>query len=421
MAQKLSEAARRAAVRVDEDRLWGRLMAMAEIGAREDGGVAREALTAPDRKARSLLAGWGKELGLTVSIDDAANLFLRREGSDRLAPVLSGSHLDSQPAGGKFDGAFGVLAALEAVQAIDEAGISTKHPLEIVSWTNEEGSRYAPACTGSMCWAGVCTLQEVLNATDREGMRFGDALAATLMALPDLPRRRLGGECAAYLEPHIEQGPLLEAAGVPIGIVTGVQGSRWFTVTIEGKAAHAGTTPMRRRRDALQGAVRVIEALNRALHDPDDVLRFTVGRMALEPNTPNAVPARAMFTIDLRHPDADILARHAKTIAGIVQSSAAPLAGRVQETMQMAPVAFDAKVIDVLQQAVKDLGIDAMNLASGAFHDAVHIARKGPAGMLFVPCRDGLSHHPDEHATPSALAAGARVLAAALVELAEGH
>ena len=296
----------KAAVTVNERRQWDRLMAMAKLGAIAGDGVNRACLTELDRQARRLLIGWAKEIGATVSIDAAANLWLRCEGSDPCAPaVLTGSHMDTQPNGGRFDGIYGVIAGLEALNSLHDAGVTPRRPIEVVAWTNEEGGRFAPGCMGSMAWSGFRGIAEFADVRDPDGIRFGDALAAHLAAEADLPHRPLGGQPHAYIEAHIEQGPRLEAEGHDIGVVTGIQGSRWFTVTLTGDTAHAGTTPLALRRDAVQDMLRAIAALNTLMHDPHDVLRFTVGRIVVEPNTSNSVANRASFTIDFRHPDKD--------------------------------------------------------------------------------------------------------------------
>ncbi|MGH7153835.1 MAG: hydantoinase/carbamoylase family amidase, partial [Acetobacteraceae bacterium] len=259
---------------VDGARQWDRLMAMARLGAIPGDGVNRACLTELDRQARRLLIGWAADIGTTVSVDAAANLWLRVEGLDRdAAPVLTGSHMDSQPQGGRFDGIYGVIAGLEAITTLADAGITTRRPIEVVAWTNEEGGRFAPGCMGSMAWNGCKRIEDFADVLDPDGIRFGDALAGHLAAESDLPRRALGHRPHAYIEAHIEQGPRLEAEGLDIGVVTGIQGSRWFTVTLTGETAHAGTTPLLLRRDAVQDMVRAIAALNDLMHDPADVLR----------------------------------------------------------------------------------------------------------------------------------------------------
>ena len=415
---------------VRETRLWDRLMAMARIGALpgdpacagddNGAGVNRACLTELDRAARRLLIDWGRAAGAGASVDEAGNLWLRREGSEAGAPpVLTGSHMDTQPNGGRFDGIYGVIAGLEVLAALNESGITLRHPLELVAWTNEEGGRFAPGCMGSMAWSGARHLADFAETRDPEGVRFADALAGHLAAEADLPRRPLGSRPHAYLEAHIEQGPRLEAAGADIGIVTGIQGSRWFTVTLTGETAHAGTTPLRLRRDAVQDMVRAITALNALMHDPADVLRFTVGHIAVLPNTSNSVADRASFTIDLRHPDEAVLRARGDAIAGVVQAAVQDASVRVKENFTAMPVGFDPAVVDHVERVAAALGLDATRMPSGAFHDAQFVVPVCPTGMIFVPCRKGISHNPAEWSEPGQLAAGARVLAEALAALAD--
>lgn len=406
---------------IDERRLWDRHQQMARLGATPDDGVNRACLTPLDREARRLLIGWAAGAGATASIDDAANLWLRREGQEALAPVLTGSHMDTQPMGGRFDGIYGVLAGLEVLSALHGRGVRTVRPIELVAWTNEEGGRFAPGCMGSMAWAGARPVADFADVRDNEGTRFGDALAEQLALEADLPRRAMQAERPhAYVEAHIEQGPLLEAAGVPVGVVTGIQGSRWFEVTLQGSSAHAGTTPLASRRDAVQDFVRVATSLNAVMHDPDDVLRFTIGRIAVEPNTSNSVAGRVSFSIDLRHPDAATLDARAAAVLPAVLGAAGHTQATVAETFRAAPLGFDPGIQATIARAADRQRLPCRHLASGAFHDAQFVARVCPAGMIFVPCRGGVSHHPSEYATPRALALGAQVLAATLLDLA-GH
>jgi N-carbamoyl-L-amino-acid hydrolase len=415
----IGEAARRAAAAVDQERLWARHMAMAEIGAIPCNGVNRQALSAEDIQARALLLRWAAARGYRPAVDDIANLFVRRVGQDAAAaPVLAGSHMDSQPAGGRFDGIFGVLAALEALQALDDAGIATVRPLELVAWTNEEGGRFAPGAMGSAVFAGQLGLEDCLDLTDAQRVRLGAALVETLAATPDLPRRPFGFPIEAYLEPHIEQGPQLEAMGKPIGVVTGIQGARWYRVEVTGEPAHAGTAPLAGRKDALRAAVAMIAALQELMHDRADQLRFTVGRMEVLPNSPNTVPAKVSFTIDLRHPDATVLDARGGQIERACRSRAGPCAVQVSQTFERPPCAFPERIVGVIEQAARALDLGHLRLTSGAFHDANFIADLAPSGMIFVPCAKGISHSPAESAKPEDLAAGARVLAAALVEVA---
>jgi N-carbamoyl-L-amino-acid hydrolase len=408
---------------VSEARQWERLMRMARLGAIPGEGVNRAALTDLDHQARRLLIGWGQAIGLAPSVDRLGNLFLRHEGTEPgLAPVLTGSHMDSQPNGGRFDGIWGVIAALEAVQALREAGVATRRPIEIVAWTNEEGGRFAPGCMGSMAFAGHSPPDTWDAVTDSEGLTFGAELARLLAAEADIPRRGLGvvdGVAPhAYVECHIEQGPLLEAGGQDIGVVEGIQGSRWFLVEIAGKSDHAGTAPLRLRKDAVQDMLRAIAALNALMADPADVLRFTVGRIEVSPNTSNSVAERARFTIDLRHPDAAVLTARGDAIAATVQAAMAACTASVTERFHALPSRFDPGVVDAVERAAKAQGLATLRMASGAFHDAQFLSRICPAGMIFVPSRGGVSHHPSEYSSPAQLAAGARVLAATLAELA---
>ena len=408
-----------AAAAVDEQRQWDRLMAMARIGAIPGDGVNRACLTDLDRQARRQLIAWAKEIGASISMDAAANLWLRREGSDPHATaVVTGSHMDTQPNGGRFDGIYGVIAGLEALTALHDAKVTTRRPVEVVAWTNEEGGRFAPGCMGSMAWSGFRGIDEFADVVDPDGVRFADALATHLAAEADLPQRPLGSRPHAYVEAHIEQGPRLEAEGLDIGVVTGIQGSRWFTVTLSGDTAHAGTTPLALRRDAVQDMLRAIAALNGLMHDPKDVLRFTVGRIVVEPNTSNSVANRASFTIDFRHPDKAVLLARGNAVAGVVQSAVRDADVTVHETFHALPVEFSPIVIDAVEHAAAEQRCKHMRLPSGAFHDAQFVVPVCPTGMIFVPCRKGISHNPAEFSEPGQLAAGTRVLTQTLMELA---
>ncbi|WP_207539452.1 M20 family metallo-hydrolase [Sabulicella rubraurantiaca] len=412
---------------VSEARHWDQMMAMARIGAFTDPdgneGVNRPCLSALDREARRLLIKEAQGIGLGVSIDAWGNLFLRHEGTDAtLAPVLTGSHMDSQPNGGRFDGIWGVMAGLEAVRAIREAGIATRRPIEVVAWTNEEGGRFAPGCMGSMAFTGFARPDTWDAVADKDGITVKEALAEHLAEEADIPRRPLGvveGRAPhAYVEAHIEQGPLLEREGQDVGIVTGIQGSRWFLVEIQGRTDHAGTSPVSLRQDAVQDAVRAINALNALMHDPTDVLRFTVASIEVSPNTSNTVADRVRFTIDFRHPDNTVLQARGNAIAGVIQSALRHCRFTLTERFHAAPVEFQPPVPDALERAARAQGLKAKRMPSGAFHDAQFLVPHCPTGMLFIPCRNGVSHHPAEYASPEALAAGTRVLAQALLQLA---
>jgi N-carbamoyl-L-amino-acid hydrolase len=328
--------------------------------------------------------------------------------------------MDSQPTGGRFDGMYGVLAGFEVLEALEDAGLRTTHPVEVVAWMNEEGSRFQPGAMGSAVYAGSLGLDQALAAVDRAGVSIRDALAQTLAAAPGATRERLGGPLAGYIEAHIEQGPRLEAASLTIGVVTAIQGARRYTIDVTGEEGHAGTTPRAARKDALSAAVRIVTALEELMHDPDDVVRFTVGRFETHPGSPNTIPGRVHFTIDFRHPEAAVLRQRGDRIAAVAARHAPPCTVEVTQISDVAPTIFTPQVIDLVRDCASALGYKHMDMPSGAGHDAMHIARLAPAGMIFVPCWHGISHNEAENATPADLAAGARVLADALAALA-GH
>jgi N-carbamoyl-L-amino-acid hydrolase len=408
-----------AASRIDETRLWQRHVDMAKLGGLAKGGVNRQALSAEDAAARRLIGGWAQARGYELFGDPIGNLYVRRAGTENdAAPVVTGSHMDSQPTGGKYDGIYGVLAGFEALEALDDAGIRTKRPVQVVAWMNEEGSRFQPGAMGSSVWSGHDDLEKMLSVTDREGVVLRDALAKTLA---EAPVRQVDGfdrNFHAYIEAHIEQGPRLEAGAKTIGVVTGIQGSQRYTLDIVGEEAHAGTTPLRVRKDALKSAVAIVSALERHMHDPADVVRFTVGRFECRPGSPNTVPGHVHFTIDFRHPDAAVLARLGGGIEAVAKAAVGPCSVTVQRITDVAPIVFDPRIVDLVRDKANALGLPNMDMPSGAGHDAMHVAPFCPAGMIFVPCERGISHNEAEAATPSDLAAGARVLVASLEALA---
>ncbi|MBL8675230.1 MAG: Zn-dependent hydrolase [Rhodospirillales bacterium] len=408
----------RAAAAVREDRLWSRHAEMAKLGGTPKGGVNRQALSAEDAAARNLLMDWAKSRGFAVSTDPIGNLFVRRPGTDPAAkPVLSGSHMDSQPTGGRFDGMYGVLAAFEALEALEDSGVRTKRPVEAVAWTNEEGSRFQPGAMGSGVFAGHYELAPMLAMKDWDGVALADALRETLKAAP-APARALGSALDGYVEAHIEQGPRLEEARRTIGVVTGIQGSRRYVVTILGEEAHAGTTPRAARKDAFAAATRIAAAMYAATTDEADALRFTIGRVEVAPGSPNTVPGRVVFTIDMRHPETAVLEAHEARLLRIVERDAAPCPATIERVTDVAPTVFDPAVIDLVRAAADRLALPNMDMPSGAGHDAMHIAGLCPTGMIFVPCERGISHNEIENAAPADLAAGARVLVETLVRLA---
>ena len=409
-----------AAEAIREERLWRRHADMAKLGGTPKGGVNRQALSAEDAAARNLLGSWAKARGFGISTDAIGNLFVRREGSDPKAlPVMSGSHMDSQPTGGRFDGMYGVLAAFEALEALEDAGVKTKRPVVAVAWTNEEGSRFQPGAMGSAVFAGHNDLDRMLQVKDWKGVVLRDALAETLKAAPAPMREgKPGFPLDGYVEAHIEQGPRLENEQKTIGVVTAIQGSRRYIVTTEGEEAHAGTTPRAARKDAFAAALRIAQAMYEATTDTDDTLRFTIGRVDVGPGSPNTVPGKTGFTIDMRHPVDAVLDAHEAKLKEIVAARAAPCTSGIERVVAVPPTDFDPMVIDMVRAKTNALKLSNMDMPSGAGHDAMHIAHLCPTGMIFVPCERGISHNEIENATPQDLAAGARVLVEVLAELA---
>lgn len=405
---------------INRERLWDSLMTMAQIGATPRGGVCRLALTDLDRQGRELFIRWAREAGCTVEIDQMGNIFARRHGADNsLAPVLTGSHLDSQPTGGKFDGVYGVLAGLEVLRTLNDHGYVTPRPLEVVVWTNEEGSRFAPAMVASGVFAGEFSLEYGLSRSDVNGITIGQELDRLGYA----GARPCGGQPVhAYFEAHIEQGPILEAEGRTIGVVQGLQGQRWFDCTMSGMESHAGTTPMPRRRDALLGAARLIQAVQEAALAQAPYGVGTVGEVRVHPNSRNVIPGRVTCSIDLRHPDDSALARMAEAVrtASAHIDRSMGLQSRLQEIWYAAPTPFHPDCIALVRQAAQRLGLSHMDIVSGAGHDAKYLAQICPSGMLFIPCKDGISHNEIEEVTPEDTAAGCNVLLQAVVEAATG-
>ena len=402
-------------IRIDGARLWDSLMAMAEIGATPGGGSGRLALTDLDKQARDLFVGWCEAAGCAVRIDRMGNIFARRAGTEPgLAPVMTGSHLDTQPLGGRFDGVYGVLAGLEVLRALNDAGAATRAPLDVVVWTDEEGARFKAGIMGSAVFAGLQDLEAALVNPDGDGRTMGQELERIGYA----GGAPLGGPVAAFLEAHIEQGPLLEAEGKTVGMVLGAQGQRCFQVTVSGAEGHAGTLPMDLRRDALLGAARMIDAVNAVAfrHRPHPVI--TVGRLDVRPNAPNTVPGQAVFTIDSRHPDDETLA----AVAVDMRDACARIAGAagldlaIEPTAVRRSVAFDAGLAAELRAAAERLGLAQRDIYSGAGHDACNLAHVAPAAMIFVPCEGGISHNEAENATPEDLTAGCDLLLQVMVE-----
>ena len=402
-------------VRINGRRLWDSLMEMARIGATAKGGVCRLALTDVDKAGRDLFVRWCEEAGCSVTVDRMGNIFARRPGrDDSLPPVIMGSHLDSQPTGGKFDGVYGVLAGLEVVRSLNDLNYQTEAPIEVAVWTNEEGSRFAPAMVASGVFAGVFDLDYGLGCADLDGHTMGEELARIGYA-GDAP---VGGrKVGAYFEAHIEQGPILEAEGKTIGVVTDCQGQRWYEITFTGQEAHAGPTPMPRRKDALLGAARVIAEVNRIGLKHAPYACATVGLIQNHPNSRNVIPGRVFFTVDFRHPvDATLAAMDEELREAVARIAAeGGLESDFKQIWYYAPVHFNDDCISAVRQGVADLGYSNRDMVSGAGHDACYLAQVAPTSMVFIPCVDGISHNEVEDATPEWVEAGCNVLLRAAV------
>lgn len=406
------------APRVSGTRLWSRLMEMGRIGATAHGGCDRQALTDADFAGRRLFSGWAAAAGCSLRTDAIGNLFARRPGrEDSLPAVLTGSHLDTQPTGGKFDGIYGVLAGLEVIESLNERSIATTHPIEVAVWCNEEGCRFPAAMMGSAVWSGRMALASAQALTDRAGRSVREELER-LGVDPSGPVLRQPVKAA--FEVHIEQGPVLEQRAKVIGVVTGVQHMSRHEVTVLGQEAHAGPTPMDMRKDPIRVLADVLPALYAAAarHGPE--ARFTVGIIETAPGSPNTVPGRLRFTVDLRHPDAAQY-RSLRAAADAVVDEALSrhgLEGGIRCVWEAPGVEFDPACIAAVRRAAAALGCEAMDIVSGAGHDSCNVAAVVPTSMIFVPCAGGLSHNEAESATPADLETGANVLMRAMLDLA---
>jgi N-carbamoyl-L-amino-acid hydrolase len=363
---------------------------------------------------------WATEAGCRLATDAVGNLFVRRAGADdSLPPVVMGSHLDTQPTGGRFDGVLGVLAGLEVLRSLDDHGIATRHPVEVAVWMNEEGSRFSPPMMGSGVWTGAFSREEILDKIGQDGARLGDELAR-LGWDGEMPADHAANAKAAYFELHIEQGPVLEDAELPIGVVTGAQGQRWYEVTLTGQEAHAGPTPMRLRHDALVGAARIVELVNTIGREGGDNACATVGILDVHPHSRNVIPGRAFLTVDLRHPDDDVLAgfdRRFREQTGHIAADAG-LALNLKEFWHFPSTPFDPTLVERVREAADRLGYQNTDIVSGAGHDAVYVARVCPTAMIFVPCEGGISHNEAENIQPEDAERGAAVLYEAVRETA---
>ena len=416
----LAESAAPAAnIKVDGDRLWDSLMEMAKIGPGIAGGNNRQTLTDADAEGRALFRRWCEDAGMTMGLDRMGNMFMRHEGAEpELDPVYIGSHLDTQPTGGRFDGVLGVLAGLEVIRSIRDMGIVTRRPIVVTNWTNEEGARFAPAMLASGVFAGVLTEDYANSRTDAEGKLFGDELDRIGWRGDEVPGER---RIHAMFEYHIEQGPILEAEGKQIGVVTHGQGLWWLQITLTGKDAHTGSTPMTMRVNAGLGMARIIEAVHRIAmdHQPDAV--GAVGQANVWPNSRNVIPGRAVFTVDFRSPDLDKLnAMRARLEEEAPQIAAQLGLGiEIEPVGHFDPVTFDPALVGKVRDAAERLGYSHMNIVSGAGHDACWIAKVAPTVMIMCPCVDGLSHNEAEEITPEWASAGADVLLHAVLDAAE--
>jgi N-carbamoyl-L-amino-acid hydrolase len=403
-------------LRVNGQRLWDSLMELAQIGATEKGGVCRLTLTDLDKQGRDLVTRWAREAGMTVTIDRIGNGFMRRAGrNNSLPPIMTGSHIDTQPTGGKFDGNYGVLAGIEVVRTLNDHGVETEAPIEVAFWTNEEGSRFVPVMMGSGVFAQAFTLEHAYAATDTEGKTVKGELERIGYVGDQVPGDHPIG---AYFETHIEQGPVLEDHDKTIGVVTGVLGIRWYDCVVTGMEAHAGPTPMALRKDALQVASKLMQEVVACAHRHPPHGRGTVGMVQVHPNSRNVIPGRVKFSIDLRNAT-DALC---EAMDADIRAVAAQFSAESGLPIEITPVSaypaqpFHADCIAAVQKAADTLGYSNMRAVSGAGHDAVYMARLAPAGMIFIPCKDGISHNEIEDAKPEHIEAGCNVLLQAMLE-----
>ncbi len=406
-------------LKINGDRLWSSLMDMAKIGATPKGGVKRLTLTDLDLEGRNLFKSWCEDIGCSVSVDKMGNMFARREGTDAdLPPVMIGSHLDSQPTGGKFDGPLGVLSALEVLRTLEDLDIKTKHPIEVVNFTNEEGSRFAPAMVASGVFAGAFDLDFAYSREDAEGLKLGDELKRIGYNGP----AEVGGRAVhAFFEVHIEQGPILEEAGTDIGVVTHANGQRWYEITMTGVESHAGPTPMARRKDALVCAAAVIEKINQIGWDFQPHACSTCGMIQAYPNSRNVIPGEVWLTVDIRHPFSERLEQMDEAVregvAEICEKQGIDV--KLEQIFEFPALAFDEDCVAAVRNAAERLGFSHQDITSAAGHDAVYMARVAPTSMIFTPCIDGISHNEAEDMTKDWASAGGSVLLHAALDRAE--
>jgi beta-ureidopropionase / N-carbamoyl-L-amino-acid hydrolase len=397
-------------LRIHGDRLCQSLLELAKIGATPKGGVCRLALTDLDKQGRMWVLEKAHRLGLEITTDQIGNTFMRRSGKNtHLPPVMTGSHIDTQPTGGKYDGNYGVLAGLEVIETLIDHGIETEAPIEVVFWTNEEGSRFTPVMMGSGVFSGAVSLDHAYAAQDIKGKNVKEEL----LRIGFLGNQKPGDHpCGAYFEAHIEQGPVLENQNIVIGVVPAVMGLRWFDCTVHGFEAHAGPTPMDIRSDALQNAMKIMQYVIEIAQQYSPHGRGTVGMVQVFPNSRNVIPGQVQFSIDIRHPDSVILDKMTALLKDYIAqvSSEKSIAIDLKEVSYFPPCNFDANCVDIIRQAATDLDYSQMDVISGAGHDAIYMNRLAPTGMIFIPCKDGVSHNEIEDAKAEHLEAGANVL-----------
>ena len=398
------------AIAIKSERLWKSLMDLARIGATEKGGVRRLALTKLDGEARDLFIRWCKEAGCSVTIDAIGNIFARRAGrNDALPPIITGSHIDTQPSGGKFDGNYGVMSGLEVIRTLNDHKIRTQAPIEVAVWTNEEGSRFMPVMMGSGVFVGAFPLESTLQRADLDGVTVGEALREIGYAGP----AKIGGRpVGAYFEAHIEQGPILEDTRKVIGVVVGALGLRWYDVVVTGQDAHAGPTPMRLRKDALLVAAKIVAEINALAYRYQPDGRGTVGFMQIKPNSRNVIPGEVRFSVDLRHAQDTTLQRMESEMRASCERLAqeGKVSAKVDRVANYPACNFDGGCVSAVRNAAQTLGLSHMDIVSGAGHDAIYMAGVAPTSMIFVPCEGGISHNEIENAKPEDLAAGCNVL-----------
>jgi beta-ureidopropionase / N-carbamoyl-L-amino-acid hydrolase len=406
-------------IRIDGGRLWDAIMEMAKIGATPKGGCKRLTLTDLDKEGRDLFISWCEAAGCNVAVDEMGNLFARRAGGDAaLPPVMMGSHLDTQPTGGKFDGVLGVLGALEVVRTLNDLDIRTRHPIEIANWTNEEGSRFAPAMVSSGVFAGVYTKDFAYSCQDQDGKKLGDELVRIgFKGYEKVGKRPIH----AFFELHIEQGPILEAEDILVGVVTHGQGQRWYEIKLVGFESHAGSTPMPRRKDALLGAARIVELVNNTALANAPLAVGTVGMLNPYPNSRNVIPGEVFLACEFRHPDDGVLSGMDKALRAGVETicKEVGLTFDIKQIFYYAPVAFDQGCVAAVRRAAQHFGYTHRDIVSGAGHDACYVARVAPTSMIFTPCVDGISHNESEDIKQDWATAGANVLMHAVLEKAE--